>query len=151
MSWSLAFHTARPIGYGRLIIENETLLAIREEKDASEAERAITYCNGGLMAMNGARAREFLDAIGNANAKGEYYLTDVVEVARAAGARTIAIEAPETELMGCNNRAELAAIGAVWQGHQRHALMILGRVDDRAGNRFSILRKKTRTGSACRA
>ncbi|TCL94239.1 UDP-N-acetylglucosamine pyrophosphorylase /glucosamine-1-phosphate N-acetyltransferase [Rhizobium sp. PP-WC-2G-219] len=122
----IGFHTARPTGYGRLIIENDTLLAIREEKDASEAERAITYCNGGLMAMNGARALEFLDAIGNANAKGEYYLTDVVEVARAADARTIAIEAPETELMGCNNRAELAAIEAVWQARRRHALMVSG-------------------------
>ncbi|TCM59005.1 UDP-N-acetylglucosamine pyrophosphorylase /glucosamine-1-phosphate N-acetyltransferase [Rhizobium sp. PP-F2F-G48] len=122
----IGFHTDRPTGYGRLIIENDTLLAIREEKDASETERAITYCNGGLMAMNGRRALDFLDAIGNANAKGEYYLTDAVEVARAAGARTIAIEAPETELMGCNTRAELAVIEAAWQARRRHALMISG-------------------------
>ncbi|KQR68689.1 bifunctional UDP-N-acetylglucosamine diphosphorylase/glucosamine-1-phosphate N-acetyltransferase GlmU [Rhizobium sp. Leaf341] len=122
----IGFRTERPTGYGRLIIENDALLAIREEKDASEAERAITYCNGGLMAINGRRALAFLDAIGNDNAKGEYYLTDVVEVARAAGGKTIAIEAPETELMGCNNRAELAAIEAAWQARRRHALMISG-------------------------
>jgi bifunctional UDP-N-acetylglucosamine pyrophosphorylase/glucosamine-1-phosphate N-acetyltransferase len=122
----IGFRTDRPFGYGRLIVENDVLIAIREEKDATDAERSTTYCNGGLMAMSGAKALDFLDAIGNANAKGEYYLTDVVETARRAGSRAIAIEASETELMGCNTRAELAVIEHAWQARRRHELMLSG-------------------------
>jgi len=122
----VGFETADPTGYGRLIVENGALLAIREQKDATEDERKITYCNGGLMAINGARALELLGKIGNANAKGEYYLTDIVEIVRAEGGKAIAVEAPETELTGCNNRAELAAIEAIWQKRRRHELMVSG-------------------------
>jgi bifunctional UDP-N-acetylglucosamine pyrophosphorylase/glucosamine-1-phosphate N-acetyltransferase len=122
----IGFQTADPTGYGRLIVEDGALVAIREQKDASEDERKITYCNGGLMAINGTRALEFLGKIGNANAKGEYYLTDIVEIVRAEGGRAIAVEAPETELTGCNNRAELAAIEAIWQKRRRHELMVSG-------------------------
>lgn len=122
----IGFETADPTGYGRLIIDNGELLAIREHKDATEAERAITYCNGGLMAINGRKALELIDRIGNANAKGEYYLTDIVEVARASGGRAIAVEAPEEELTGCNTRAELAIIERLWQQRRRHAMMIEG-------------------------
>jgi bifunctional UDP-N-acetylglucosamine pyrophosphorylase/glucosamine-1-phosphate N-acetyltransferase len=122
----IGFQTADPTGYGRLIVEDGALLAIREQKDATEDERKITYCNGGLMAINGARALEFLGKIGNANAKGEYYLTDLVEIVRAEGGKAIAVEAPETELTGCNNRAELAAIEAIWQKRRRHELMVSG-------------------------
>ncbi|HTO30978.1 MAG TPA: bifunctional UDP-N-acetylglucosamine diphosphorylase/glucosamine-1-phosphate N-acetyltransferase GlmU [Pararhizobium sp.] len=122
----IGFKTADPTGYGRLIVENDELLAIREQKDASEAEQKITYCNGGLMAINGAKALELLSRIGNANVKGEYYLTDIVEILRAQGGKAIAVEAPETELTGCNNRAELAAIEAIWQKRRRHELMVSG-------------------------
>jgi bifunctional UDP-N-acetylglucosamine pyrophosphorylase/glucosamine-1-phosphate N-acetyltransferase len=122
----IGFQTADPTGYGRLIVEDGALMAIREQKDATEDERKITYCNGGLMAINGARALEFLGKIGNANAKGEYYLTDIVEIVRAEGGKAIAVEAPETELTGCNNRAELAAIEAIWQKRRRHELMVSG-------------------------
>lgn len=122
----IGFQTADPTGYGRLIVENGELQSIREQKDASEEEKRITYCNGGLMAINGERALELLGKIGNANAKGEYYLTDIVEIARASGGKAIAVEAPEAELMGCNNRAELALIEAVWQKRRRHELMVSG-------------------------
>lgn len=122
----IGFNTADPTGYGRLITEGGALLAIREEKDASEDERKISYCNGGLMAINGTRALDLLGRIGNANAKGEYYLTDIVEIVRAAGGKAIAVEAPETELTGCNNRAELAAIEAIWQKRRRHEMMVSG-------------------------
>ena len=122
----IGFKTADPTGYGRLITEDGALLAIREEKDASEDERKISYCNGGLMAINGAKALDLLGRIGNANAKGEYYLTDIVEIVRAAGGKAIAVEAPETELTGCNNRAELAAIEAIWQKRRRHEMMVSG-------------------------
>lgn len=122
----IGFQTADPTGYGRLIVEDGALVAIREQKDASEDERKITYCNGGLMAINGAKALELLGKIGNANAKGEYYLTDIVEIVRAEGGKAIAVEAPETELTGCNNRAELAMIEAIWQKRRRHEMMVSG-------------------------
>lgn len=122
----IGFETADPTGYGRLIVENGELLAIREHKDASEAERAITYCNGGLMAIDGRKALDLIGRIGNENAKGEYYLTDIVEVARTSRGRAIAVAAPEEELTGCNTRAELAVIERLWQQRRRHALMIEG-------------------------
>lgn len=122
----IGFHTADPAGYGRLLVDNGELLAIREHKDASEAERAVTYCNGGLMAINGRKALALIDRIGNNNAKGEYYLTDVVEVVRADGGRAVAVEAPEEELTGCNNRAELAVLERLWQQRRRHQMMIDG-------------------------
>jgi bifunctional UDP-N-acetylglucosamine pyrophosphorylase/glucosamine-1-phosphate N-acetyltransferase len=122
----IGFRTADPTGYGRLIVEDGTLLAIREHKDASEEERRISYCNGGLMAINGRKALDLLDRIGNANAKGEYYLTDLVEIVRGLGGRAIAVEAPEEELTGCNTRAELAYIERLWQQRRRHELMLSG-------------------------
>ncbi len=122
----IGFVTADPTGYGRLIVENGELLAIREHKDANEAERAITSCNGGLMAIDGRKALDLIDRIGNANANGEYYLTDIVEVARAAGGKAIAVEAAEEELTGCNNRAELAVIERLWQDRRRREMMIDG-------------------------
>jgi bifunctional UDP-N-acetylglucosamine pyrophosphorylase / glucosamine-1-phosphate N-acetyltransferase len=122
----IGFHTQIPFGYGRLLVENGELVAIREEKDATDEERKVTWCNSGLMAINGKRALEWLEKIGNTNAKGEYYLTDIVEIARAAGARVVAVDAPEAELAGCNNRAELALLEASWQQRRRHELMVSG-------------------------
>lgn len=122
----IGFEAADPTGYGRLIVENGELLAIREQKDASEAERAITYCNGGLMAIDGRKALDLIGRIGNANAKGEYYLTDIVEVVRATGGRAIAVAAPEEELTGCNTRAELAVIERLWQQRRRRQMMLDG-------------------------
>lgn len=122
----IGFHTEKPTGYGRLLVENGELVAIREEKDASDEERAVTWCNSGLMAIDGKKALDLLSRIGNANVKGEYYLTDLVEIARSLGGRAVAVDAPEAELTGCNNRAELAAIERLWQERRRHELMISG-------------------------
>ena len=122
----IGFETADPTGYGRLIVKDGELLAIREHKDASEEERRITYCNGGLMAISGGKALDLLGRIGNANAKGEYYLTDLAEIVRSLGGRAIAVEAPEEELTGCNTRAELAYIERLWQQRRRHELMLAG-------------------------
>jgi bifunctional UDP-N-acetylglucosamine pyrophosphorylase/glucosamine-1-phosphate N-acetyltransferase len=122
----IGFHTDKPTGYGRLLVENGELIAIREEKDATEEERKVTWCNSGLMVINGRHALDLLDRIGNNNAKGEYYLTDVVEIARSLGRRVVAVDAPETELTGCNNRAELAYIERLWQERARHQFMIDG-------------------------
>jgi bifunctional UDP-N-acetylglucosamine pyrophosphorylase/glucosamine-1-phosphate N-acetyltransferase len=122
----IGFHTWNPTGYGRLLVENGELIAIREEKDATEAERAVTWCNSGLMAIDGKKALDLLSRIGNQNAKGEYYLTDLVEIARSLGGKAVAVDAPESELTGCNNRAELAVIERLWQERRRHELMVSG-------------------------
>ncbi|QLF70441.1 bifunctional UDP-N-acetylglucosamine diphosphorylase/glucosamine-1-phosphate N-acetyltransferase GlmU [Peteryoungia desertarenae] len=122
----IGFQTARPTGYGRLLVENGELVAIREEKDATDLERAVTWCNSGLMAINGRKALDLLGRIENKNAKGEYYLTDLVEIARSLGGRAVAVDAPESELTGCNNRAELAQIEELWQKRRRHELMLSG-------------------------
>ncbi|MGG7518188.1 bifunctional UDP-N-acetylglucosamine diphosphorylase/glucosamine-1-phosphate N-acetyltransferase GlmU [Allorhizobium undicola] len=122
----IGFHTASPTGYGRLLVEAGELVAIREEKDASEDERRITRCNSGLMAIDGRKALDLLSRIGNSNAKGEYYLTDLVEIARSLGGRAVAVDAPESELAGCNNRAELAIIERLWQERRRHDIMVSG-------------------------
>ena len=122
----LGFRAADPTGYGRMLVENGELIAIREHKEASEAERAVNLCNGGVITFPGDRAIELLEAIGNNNAKGEYYLTDMIEIGRARGLKAIALEAPEEDMMGCNTRAELAEIEAVWQARARHAAMLSG-------------------------
>ena len=106
------FHAENPTGYGRLITESGELVAIREEKDASLREREITFCNGGLMALDGRRVAPLLRRIGNRNAKGEYYLTDIVALAREAGERVIAMQTEESELQGVNDRADLASVEA---------------------------------------
>ena len=122
----IGFHTDRPTGYGRLLVKNGELVAIREEKDATDEERKVNWCNSGIMAINGRRALELLDRIGNDNAKGEYYLTDLVEIVRASGGRAVAVDAPEAETAGCNNRAELAVLERLWQERRRHEFMLSG-------------------------
>jgi UDP-N-acetylglucosamine diphosphorylase/glucosamine-1-phosphate N-acetyltransferase len=122
----IGFHTENPTGYGRLLVEGGELIAIREERDATDEERKVTWCNSGLMAINGRKALAFLEQITNNNAKGEYYLTDVVEIARSAGGKVVAVDAPETEVAGCNNRAELAYLEKLWQQRRRHELMVSG-------------------------
>ncbi|RYC17259.1 bifunctional UDP-N-acetylglucosamine diphosphorylase/glucosamine-1-phosphate N-acetyltransferase GlmU [Ciceribacter ferrooxidans] len=122
----IGFHTDEPTGYGRLLVENGELVAIREEKDATDAERAVTWCNSGLMAIDGRKALALLERIGNDNAKREFYLTDIVEIARSLGGRTVAVDASEEELSGCNNRAELAHIERLWQQRRRREIMLSG-------------------------
>jgi bifunctional UDP-N-acetylglucosamine pyrophosphorylase/glucosamine-1-phosphate N-acetyltransferase len=122
----IGFRTDNPTGYGRLIEKGGKLVAIREEKDASAEERAITFCNGGLMAIAGKHALALLDAVGNANAKGEYYLTDIVEIAGRNGLEVVATEATFENALGINNRAELAEAEAIWQKRRRQEAMLSG-------------------------
>lgn len=119
----IGFRTDDPTGYGRLIEADGELLAIREHRDASDAEKTITYCNGGLMAICGEHAVALLDAVGNTNAKGEYYLTDVVEIARERGLTVVATEVDITDVVGVNTLAELAAAERIWQERRRAELM----------------------------
>ncbi len=122
----LGFRTEKPTGYGRLIEKNGKLAAIREEKDCSDEERGITFCNSGLMAISGAHALGLLDAVGNANAKGEFYLTDIVEIAGGRGLDVVAVEASFENALGINNRAELAEAEAIWQKRRRREAMLSG-------------------------
>ncbi len=122
----LGFTPADPHGYGRLIRNGGDLVAIREERDASEDERRISFCNGGLMALAGQHALAILDRIGNDNAKGEYYLTDAVAIARAMGLKAVAIETSEDDVRGINTKAQLAEAEAVLQRRLRTAAMEAG-------------------------
>jgi bifunctional UDP-N-acetylglucosamine pyrophosphorylase/glucosamine-1-phosphate N-acetyltransferase len=116
----LGMRPGDPAEYGRLIVGMDGALeAIVEFRDATAEQRAITLCNSGVMAIDGRRLFGLLDRVGNANAKGEYYLTDIVGIARADGAVCAVIEAPAEELIGINSRAELAAAEAILQERLR--------------------------------
>ncbi|MGE0715298.1 MAG: bifunctional UDP-N-acetylglucosamine diphosphorylase/glucosamine-1-phosphate N-acetyltransferase GlmU [Alphaproteobacteria bacterium] len=123
----LGFRPDDPAPYGRLVRDaGGDLLRIVEARDATAEERAIGLCNAGVMALDGAGALAMLDRIGCDNAKGEFYLTDIVAVARAAGGVCRVIEAPADEVMGVNTRAELAAAEAAMQRRLRAAAMAAG-------------------------
>ncbi|TSE03463.1 bifunctional UDP-N-acetylglucosamine diphosphorylase/glucosamine-1-phosphate N-acetyltransferase GlmU [Mesorhizobium intechi] len=122
----IGFRTPLPNGYGRLVEKGGKLIAIREEKDCSEAEKKICFCNAGMMAVAGAHALKLLDAVGNKNAKGEYYLTDIVEIAGAQGLDVVATEASFENALGINNRAELAQAEGIWQARRRQEAMLSG-------------------------
>ncbi|MEI6556874.1 MAG: bifunctional UDP-N-acetylglucosamine diphosphorylase/glucosamine-1-phosphate N-acetyltransferase GlmU [Rhodospirillaceae bacterium] len=120
----LGFRPADPGAYGRLIVNAAgTLEKIVEHLDASPAERAVGLCNAGLMAFDGRRMFELLDHIDANNAKGEYYLTDAVGLARVRGYACTVVEAPESEVMGVNCRAELAEAEQQIQKRLRRAAM----------------------------
>ncbi|MFG1344687.1 bifunctional UDP-N-acetylglucosamine diphosphorylase/glucosamine-1-phosphate N-acetyltransferase GlmU [Xanthobacter autotrophicus DSM 431] len=123
---ALGFVPDDPTGYGRLVTVGDDLLAIREEKDATATEKAIRLCNAGLMALAGDKALSLLERIGNANAKGEYYLTDAVEVARADGFSAVAAEAEADEVAGVNSRIQLAEAEAILQKRLRLGAMAGG-------------------------
>ncbi len=122
----LGFKAADPTGYGRLLTRGGELLAIREERDATPDERKIALCNGGLMALAGDSALAILDRINNDNAKGEYYLTDAVAIARDMGLKAVAIETGEDDMRGINTKAQLAATEAVLQQRLRAAALEAG-------------------------
>jgi bifunctional UDP-N-acetylglucosamine pyrophosphorylase/glucosamine-1-phosphate N-acetyltransferase len=122
----MGFRTDRPDGYGRLVEKDGALAAIREEKDCSEEERRITFCNSGIMGLGGRKALALLDAVENRNAKGEFYLTDIVAIAREKGLAVGAIEASADNALGINNRAELAEAEEIWQQRRRRELMLSG-------------------------
>ncbi len=123
----LGFRPTDPTGYGRLLTDGAgNLLAIREEKEASEGEKAIGFCNSGVMAFRTPALVAMLDRIGNGNAKGEYYLTDAVEIAREDGLRAAAVECPEREVMGVNSRDQLAIAEGIWQEERRREVMLGG-------------------------
>ena len=115
----LGFHAADPGRYGRLLTQGDSLLAIREWKDASPEERAITLCNSGVICAEARTLFDLVAAVGNQNASGEYYLTDIVEIARARGLSAGVVICPEAETLGVNNRAQLADAEREFQARAR--------------------------------
>ena len=123
----LGFRAADPTGYGRLLVEDGRLVAIREQVDASAEEKTVTLCNAGVMAFDGKTALEIIEKIGNANRKGgEYYLTDAVEVVRSLGLQATVIETSEDEVRGINTKAQLAEAELVMQTRLRQAALEAG-------------------------
>ncbi len=122
----LAMRPDDPGRYGRVIGRAGLVERIVEWADATEAERAEPLCNAGVLCAAGPRMAGWLRAVGCDNARGEYYLTDVVALARAEGGRVAAVEAPYAELRGINSRAELADAEAVVQRRLRAAAMAAG-------------------------
>lgn len=123
---ALGFRAADPTGYGRFIVEGDRLVAIREHADASADERKVDLCNAGVMAIDGRRALAILDKIGNANSKGEYYLTDAVGVVSDNGWESVVIETSEDEVRGINTKAQLAEAEGVMQARLRKTAMEAG-------------------------
>jgi bifunctional UDP-N-acetylglucosamine pyrophosphorylase / glucosamine-1-phosphate N-acetyltransferase len=115
----LGFHAADPGRYGRLVTDGDQLVRIVEAKDATPDERAITLCNSGVMLADRARLAAWIARVGNTNAAGEYYLTDVPALARADGATAGVVVCAEDQTLGINTRAELAGAEAAFQARAR--------------------------------
>ncbi|WP_320109579.1 bifunctional UDP-N-acetylglucosamine diphosphorylase/glucosamine-1-phosphate N-acetyltransferase GlmU [Bosea sp. NBC_00550] len=122
----LGFEAQDPAGYGRLVEHDGKLEAIVEHKDTTPEQRQIKLCNAGLMALAGEHALAILEAIGDDNAQREFYLTDAVAVARSHGLEAVVLKAPESEVQGVNDRAQLAGAEAEFQRRKRHAVMLEG-------------------------
>ena len=119
----LGFVPDDPGGYGRLLVGPAGLERIVEIKDATAEERQVRLCNSGIMLIDGAKAWDLLAKVDRNNAKGEYYLTDVVAHARKAGLTCGVVDGDEDELLGINSRVELAKAEALFQGRMRRAAM----------------------------
>lgn len=120
------FHTAQPGPYGRLLVEEGRLLAIREARDASPKELQVNFCNGGVMGLRADTCLWLLDRIGNQNAQGEFYLTDAVAVANSAGLPVTAVEVDEDDVLGVNDREQLHAAEQLFQQRRRRSVMQSG-------------------------
>jgi len=119
----LGFEAADPGRYGRLKMAGDTLDSIVEFKDATDAEKAITFCNSGVLCADATTLFSLLDAVGNDNASGEFYLTDIVAIANQRGLSATAVTCPEAETMGVNDRAQLAAAESIFQANARAEAM----------------------------
>ena len=122
----LGFRASDATGYGRLIVEKNQLVTIREETDASASERKTALCNGGTMALAGKTALAILGRIGDHNRKHEFYLTDAVEIARGLALSAAAVEVEEDEMRGINTKKQLAEAEAAAQQRLRQAALDAG-------------------------
>ncbi len=115
----LGFEADDPGRYGRLLMTGDQLTGIVEFKDASDEERAITLCNSGVKMADAETLFDLIAGVGNDNASGEYYLTEIVALARKRGLGATAVTCPEAETLGVNSRADLAGAEAVFQARAR--------------------------------
>ncbi|WP_458790187.1 bifunctional UDP-N-acetylglucosamine diphosphorylase/glucosamine-1-phosphate N-acetyltransferase GlmU [Yoonia sp. MH D7] len=115
----LGFEAAEPGRYGRLIVDGETLEKIVEFKDATDQERMVTLCNSGVISAKSSVLFDLISKVGNDNAAGEYYLTDIIGIARAQGLSATVVRCAEAETLGVNSRAELIAAEAGFQTRAR--------------------------------
>lgn len=115
----LGFEAADPARYGRLVMEGERLSRIVEYKDCTDAERAITFCNSGVVCADAKTLFTLISSVGNDNAAGEYYLPDIVEIAWNSNLTATAIACDEAETLGVNTRTELARAEALFQATRR--------------------------------
>jgi bifunctional UDP-N-acetylglucosamine pyrophosphorylase / glucosamine-1-phosphate N-acetyltransferase len=117
-----------PKGYGRIVRDNAgNVVRIVEEKDANTKERAIPEINTGLMIAPARSLRSWLAALKNDNAQGEYYLTDVIVMAVRAGMKVNAVISPtEAEVLGVNDKVQLAKLEAALRAERANALMLEG-------------------------
>ncbi len=123
----LGFRPADPTGYGRLMLDVAgRLMAIIEDRDATAEQRTVGLCNSGVMAIDAEHLFPLIDRVGKNNAKGEYYLTDIIGFARADGLECAVVEADPDELMGVDTRAALARAEAAWQKMRRLQVMAEG-------------------------
>lgn len=122
----MGFETATPTGYGRLLEVEGKLKAIVEEKDATDEQKRITFCNGGVMAINGKLALSLLEKVQNNNVKKEYYLTDIVSLGVKQHLDVRAINISFENVIGVNTRVELSQAEAIWQKRKAEELMLSG-------------------------
>ena len=117
----LGFETAHPGRYGRLIMKDDQLDRIVEFKDTTDEERAVTLCNSGVITTDSAVMFDLISAVGKENAAGEYYLTDIIGIARTRGLTATVVVCDESETLGINSRAELSDAEALFQERARTA------------------------------
>ncbi len=122
----LGFEAADPSAYGRMVLTDGRLVRIVEAKEASPEELAIAACNTNVMAAPTALLFELLAEVRNDNAKGEYYLTDVIGLANVRGLDVRAAFAPEEAVLGVNSQVELAEAEAIFQRRRRSGLLAEG-------------------------
>ncbi len=122
----LGFEARDPARYGRLVLSGDRLEKIVEFKDATPEERAITLCNSGVICADREVLFDLISAVGNDNAAGEYYLTDIVGLAVDRGLSATAVTCQESETMGVNSRADLSAAEAALQSAMRAEAMECG-------------------------
>lgn len=116
-----------PTGYGRILRENGMVVGIVEQKDATEAQRAIQEVNTGVMVASGASFKKWLAQLDNNNAQGEYYITDIIAMANHDGFEVVAVQASELmEVEGANNRLQLAALERYYQQKQAEKYLLAG-------------------------
>lgn len=115
----LGFSARDPGRYGRLVAQGDALERIVEFKDATDEERAISLCNSGVICAESATLFDLVAAVGNENASGEFYLTDIVAIARARGLSAGVVICDEAETLGVNTRAQLAEAEAAFQARAR--------------------------------